>query len=163
MELKPAELEIARLVADLIGAHRAHAQGKSLALTYSLADDLPAQLTTDPQRLRQIINNLLNNAIKFTQNGGVELKVRRFGEGLAFDIRDSGPGIPPEAQDAIFEKFRQLDQFITRDHGGTGLGLALARELAHLLGGELSVASRVGEGSTFTLTLPVAGPSTPST
>ena len=163
MELKPAELEIARLVADLIGAHRAHAQGKSLALTYSLADDLPAQLTTDPQRLRQIINNLLNNAIKFTQNGGVELKVRRFGEGLAFDIRDSGPGIPPEAQDAIFEKFRQLDQFITRDHGGTGLGLALARELAHLLGGELSVASRVGEGSTFTLTLPIAGPSTPST
>ncbi len=163
MELKPAELEIARLVADLIGAHRAHAQGKSLALTYSLADDLPAQLTTDPQRLRQIINNLLNNAIKFTQNGGVELKVRRFGDGLAFDICDSGPGIPSEAQDAIFEKFRQLDQFITRDHGGTGLGLALARELAHLLGGELSVASRVGEGSTFTLTLPIAGPSTPST
>ncbi len=163
MELKPAELEIARLVAYLNGAHRAHAQGKSLALTFALADDLPAQLTTDPQRLRQIINNLLNNAIKFTQNGGVELKVRRVGDGLAFDVHDSGPGIPPEAQDAIFEKFRQLDQFITRDHGGTGLGLALARELAHLLGGELSVESRAGEGSIFTLTLPIAGPSTPST
>jgi len=163
MELKPAELEISRLVADLIGAHRAHAQGKSLALTCALADDLPAQLSTDPQRLRQIINNLLNNAIKFTENGEVELKVRRVGDRLAFDVRDSGPGIPPEAWSVIFEKFRQLDQFITRDHGGTGLGLALARELAHLLGGELSVESRVGEGSTFTLTLPVAGPSTPPT
>ena len=163
MELKPAELEIVRLVADLIGAHRAHAQGKSLTLTSTLADDLPAQLSTDPQRLRQIINNLLNNAIKFTENGDVELKVRRVGDRLAFDVRDSGPGIPPEAQGVIFEKFRQLDQFITRDHGGTGLGLALARELAHLLGGELSLESRVGEGCTFTLTLPIAGPSTPPT
>jgi len=150
-------------VADLIGAHRAHAQGKSLTLTSTLADDLPAQISTDPQRLRQIINNLLNNAIKFTENGEVELKVRRLDDRLAFDVRDSGPGIPPEAQGVIFEKFRQLDQFITRDHGGTGLGLALARELAHLLGGQLSLESRVGEGCTFTLTLPIAGPSTPPT
>jgi nitrogen fixation/metabolism regulation signal transduction histidine kinase len=82
-------------VADLIGAHRAHAQGKSLTLTSTLADDLPAQISTDPQRLRQIINNLLNNAIKFTENGEVELKVRRLDDRLAFDVRDSGPVFRP--------------------------------------------------------------------
>lgn len=161
MELKPSPIEIPRLVADLIGAHRAHAQGKSLSLSSTLADDLPPYLLTDVQRLRQILNNLVNNAIKFTETGGVELRLRRAGDSIAFEVRDSGPGIPPEAREVIFEKFRQLDHFLTRDHGGTGLGLALARELAHLLGGELSVESQPGEGSTFTLTLPVEGPFTP--
>jgi signal transduction histidine kinase len=96
----------------------------------------------------------LNNAIKFTENGEVELKVRRKATGSPSTSR-SGRGIPPEALEQIFEKFRQLDQFITRDHGGTGLGLALARELAHLLAASWRRIP-VGEGSTFTLTLPVA-------
>lgn len=127
----------------------------------ALADALPAQLTSEPRRLRQIINNLLNNAIEFTENGRVELKVRRLGKQTAFDFRDFGPGIPPEAQSVGFEKFRQLDQFITRDHGGAGLGLA--RELPHPPGGEPSLESRVGEGGTFMPTLPIPGPSTPPT
>ena len=113
----------------------------------------------DAQRVRQILNNLLNNAIKFTDNGKVGLSVRREGERLAFAVSDTGRGIPAEALEHIFEKFRQLDQFVTRDHGGTGLGLALAREFAHLLSGDLVVESRVGEGSTFTLFLPLTGQS----
>ena len=161
MELKPAPIDIPRLAADLVATHRAHAQGKALSLVCTLADDLPPHLLTDAQRLRQVLNNLLNNAIKFTEHGGVELRVWRAGDAIAFGVRDTGPGIPPESLHLIFEKFQQLDHFLTRDHGGTGLGLALARELAHLLGGELSVESRLGEGSTFTLTLPVEGPFTP--
>lgn len=157
MDVKFATQDLARLASELVGTHRAYAQAKGLEMALQLADDLPSEIVIDAQRVRQILNNLLNNAIKFTENGKVGLTVRRDGECIAFDVSDSGPGIPPEAQELIFEKFRQLDQFMTRDHGGTGLGLALARELAHLLGGDLRVRSRIGEGSTFTLTLPANG------
>jgi signal transduction histidine kinase len=109
----------------------------------------------DGQRLRQVLNNLLNNAIKFTDNGHVCLDVRQAGDRLRLAVIDTGPGIPHAAQSLIFEKFRQADQFSTRSHGGTGLGLALARELAHLMGGELDLVSEPGQGATFTLTLPL--------
>ncbi len=160
MELKPVDQDIARLASDLISTHRAHAQAKGLAVNLDLADDLPATIHVDIQRVRQILNNLLNNAVKFTENGSIGLSVRRHDGWVAFAVSDTGPGIAPEAQEVIFEKFRQLDQFITRDHGGTGLGLALARELAHLLAGDLVVESRIGEGATFTLYLPIERPKT---
>lgn len=159
IELKPVEQDVARLANDLVGTHRAHAQAKGLGMVLEMAEDLPATIFVDAQRVRQILNNLLNNAIKFTDNGKVGLSVRREGERLAFAVSDTGRGIPAEALEHIFEKFRQLDQFVTRDHGGTGLGLALAREFAHLLSGDLVVESRVGEGSTFTLFLPLTGQS----
>ena len=158
LELKTSRNDIVGLANELIGAHRSHAQAKGLAVDLELADNLPESMEMDIQRVRQILNNLLNNAIKFTENGGIGLRVTLDGERVAFAVSDTGPGIPPEAQDVIFERFRQLDRFLTRDHGGTGLGLALARELAHLLGGDLVVRSTVGEGSTFTLFLPITFP-----
>jgi len=151
------ELDVARLANDLVGAHRAHAQAKGLVMELNMATDLPATIFVDGQRVRQILNNLLNNAIKFTDNGTITLSLRRDGAQLAFAVSDSGRGIPADAQERIFEKFRQLDQFVTRDQGGTGLGLALAREFAHLLSGDLMVESTLGEGSTFTLFLPLNG------
>ncbi len=158
LELKSMQQNVASLANELVGAHRAHAQAKGLSLELELADGLPESIPMDVQRARQILNNLLNNAIKFTQNGGIGLRVTLDGGRVAFAVSDTGPGIPPEAQEVIFERFRQLDHFLTRDHGGTGLGLALARELAHLLGGELVVQSVVGVGSTFTLLLPITLP-----
>jgi len=158
MELKPQDHDIASLAGELVGVHRAHAQAKGLTVELELADDLPASMRVDPVRVRQVLNNLLNNAVKFTENGKIVFSVRTDGARIAFAVSDTGPGIPAEAQGIIFEKFRQLDQFMTRDHGGTGLGLALARELARLQSGDLIVESRVGEGSTFTLYLPVRGP-----
>jgi len=158
MELKPVEQDIARLAADLVSAHRAHAQAKGLAIELTLADGLPASVMIDAQRVRQILNNLLNNAIKFTENGRIDLRVSIEGARIALAVSDTGPGISPEGLGVIFERFRQLDRFITRDHGGTGLGLTLARELAHLLEGDLVVESRLGEGSTFTLFIPLREP-----
>ncbi len=158
LELKSTNHGLVGLARELVGAHRPHAQAKGLSLELELADNLPESLSMDIQRVRQILNNLLNNAIKFTENGRIGLRVTLDGERVAFAVSDTGPGIPPEAQDVIFERFRQLDQFLTRDHGGTGLGLALARELAHLLGGDLVVQSTMGVGSTFTLFLPITLP-----
>ena len=158
MELKPVEQDIARLAADIVSAHRAHAQAKGLSIELTLADGLPASMMIDAQRVRQILNNLLNNAIKFTEDGRVDLRVKMEGTRVALAVSDTGPGISPEGLGVIFERFRQLDRFITRDHGGTGLGLTLARELAYLLEGDLVVESRLGEGSTFTLFIPLREP-----
>ncbi len=155
IELKLLPQEVVTLATELVNNHKVHAQAKGLAMEFDIADDVPAEIVTDAQRVRQILNNLLNNAIKFTDNGQIGLSIRREGDRLAFTVSDTGRGIPPEALEQIFEKFRQLDQFVTRDQGGTGLGLALARELAHLLSGDLVVQSRPGEGSSFTLYLPV--------
>ncbi|WP_374493094.1 sensor histidine kinase [Zoogloea sp.] len=158
IELKLQPQEVVGLANELTGTHRAHAQTKGLGLTLSVEEGVPASVVMDVQRVRQILNNLLNNAIKFTDNGRIDMVVRVEGSKLAFDVSDTGRGIPRECQDQIFEKFRQLDQFVTREHEGTGLGLALARELAHLLGGDITVDSRLGEGSTFTLYLPLDRP-----
>lgn len=158
IELKLQPQEVVGLANELTGTHRAHAQTKGLGLTLSVEEGVPASVVMDVQRVRQILNNLLNNAIKFTDNGRIDMVVRVEGSKLAFGVADTGRGIPRECQDQIFEKFRQLDQFVTREHEGTGLGLALARELAHLLGGDITVDSRLGEGSTFTLYLPLDRP-----
>src|SRR5574343_432873 len=155
MELKPQPLPLVRSVQEIANTHRPHAEAKGLTLVLELAPDLPETVLADGQRLRQVLNNLLNNAIKFTDNGRVCLDVRHAGDCLRLAVIDTGPGIPHAAQGLIFEKFRQADQFSTRSHGGTGLGLALARELAHLMGGELDLVSEPGQGATFTLTLPL--------
>lgn len=144
--------EIAEQCAQL---HRASAEARGLALSLELADGLPDSIETDPTRLRQMLNNLLSNAIKFTDQGGVELSVRRAGNEIVFAVRDSGPGIAPEHHEVIFEKFKQLEHFITRAHGGTGLGLAIVRQLAQQMGGRVELASALGEGATFSLHFPL--------
>ncbi|HET9983240.1 MAG TPA: ATP-binding protein [Longimicrobiales bacterium] len=118
----------------------------------------PLWIRSDPGKVRQILLNLLGNAVKFTDEGGVFLTLHPEGdEWLAFTVRDTGPGIDAAHLERIFEPFTQADQSATRLKGGTGLGLAVSRRLAHLLGGDVTVESTVGEGSTFTLRLPMAG------
>lgn len=139
-------------------------KNKGIKLRLHRDPGLPRQLQGDNHRLRQVLVNLTGNAVKFTQQGTVELRVERVeageaGDGatLRFSVRDSGIGIPAHRLDAIFEKFTQADGSTTRRFGGTGLGLAICRQLVELMGGEIQVESREGEGSTFSfvITLPV--------
>lgn len=135
----------------------ARAAGKPLQLTAAMG--LPRQVSGDPTRLRQVLNNLLSNALKFTGPTGVTWSVDvcdgEDGCGLTARVTDTGPGIAPEKLDRLFTAFDQTDATVARTHGGTGLGLALSRELARAMGGELRVESTVGVGSTFVLSLPV--------
>jgi CheY-like chemotaxis protein len=118
---------------------------------------VPEQIETDPQRLGQILKNLLSNAFKFTEKGEVALRVFSPQSGtMAFAVRDTGVGIAAHQQEVIFEAFRQADGSIHRKFGGTGLGLSISRDLAALLGGAITVHSALGEGSVFTLTMPLA-------
>ncbi|MCB1959848.1 MAG: HAMP domain-containing protein [Rhodocyclaceae bacterium] len=155
IELKPMEISLSFFAQQCFEAHRAHGEKKGLTMNLVLADDLPEHVVSDEQRVRQILHNLLNNAVKFTQEGTVELAVSLSGEMVNFVVKDSGCGISAEHQSLVFEKFRQVDNFMTREQGGSGLGLAIARELSHLLGGDIVVESEVGRGSVFTFSIPL--------
>lgn len=154
MEYNWAPLSPATIAEEMATLHRSTADGKGLNLSLELAEDLPPTMTTDATRLRQIINNLLSNAVKFTDTGHVRMSVAQVGNDIAFAVSDTGPGIPPEAQAQVFEKFKQLENFLTRQHQGTGLGLALVKQLVEHMGGRVTLESVVGEGSTFTVYLP---------
>ncbi len=144
---------------------------KGVEFPIQVADDLPAMLHTDTQRVEQILKNLLSNAFKFTERGSVTLEVRRpdsnvetqrasldYGRAIAFSVIDTGIGIEPFKFKDIFEAFQQEDGSIDRHYGGTGLGLTIARKFAHMLGGEIHVVSQKGQGSRFTLVMPVKLP-----
>jgi signal transduction histidine kinase len=154
MEYSWAPVAPGALSEELATLHRSTALGKGLELNLELAEDLPGNMTTDATRLRQILNNLLSNAVKFTDTGRITLAVKPIGKDIAFAVTDTGPGIPPEAQAMVFEKFKQLESFLTRQHQGTGLGLALVKQLVEHMGGRVTLDSVVGEGSTFTVYLP---------
>jgi signal transduction histidine kinase/DNA-binding response OmpR family regulator len=149
--------QIVEEVGDLIGSQ---AQKKGLELAYTIADDVPAGVHGDPTRLRQVITNLLGNAVKFTSAGEVILSVSLeqldANALLRFEIRDTGIGIPAEIQDKLFLSFTQADGSMRRRFGGTGLGLAICRQLTKLMGGNIGVRSVVGEGSTFWFTVSLA-------
>ena len=150
--------EPVHLRSTLDGAIRlqaANAAQKRLALGYDIDPGLPETITGDALRLRQIVLNLLGNAIKFTPSGGVKLTARQVGNRLRIAVTDSGIGIPSDRMTAIFAPFEQADGKTAGRFGGTGLGLTISRQLAELMAGSLSVSSREGEGSTFTLDLPL--------
>ena len=141
--------------------HRSKAQAKGLRLVSIVDASLPETVMGDSQRLSQLLGYLVSNAIKFTSAGSVELHAwvdRSSGEHLVFEVRDTGIGIAPEQRDAIFASFRQLDIGLARSYEGLGLGLALARKLANLMDGTISVESALGQGSRFTLRLPPRPP-----
>src|SRR5262249_6789043 len=119
-------------------------------------------LYTDPTMLKHMLTHLLHNAVKFTETGTVTVTAQRQAETLTVAVADTGIGIPMEACERIFEAFRQVDSSTTRQFGGSGLGLAISRRLARLLGGEVTVQSTVGVGSTFTATLPLQYAPAPS-
>src|SRR5258706_3384280 len=133
------------------------AEEKGLGFAVELDGGLPASIETDDMRLRQVLRNLLSNAIKFTERGRVHLRIaRNSAETIAFSATDTGIGIPPDKQRLIFEAFQQADGSTSRKYGGTGLGFAISREIAGLLGRDLRVATAAGLGSTFTMLLPTA-------
>jgi signal transduction histidine kinase len=130
-------------------------EDKQVTFSLDLAQ-APPRLQTDGVKLRTILRNLVTNAAKFTPTGSITLRMALADGGLRIEVRDTGPGIRLEDQSVIFEPFRQLDGSSTRAHGGLGLGLALSRKLARLLGGDLTVESTPGHGAIFVLTLPTA-------
>jgi CheY-like chemotaxis protein/CHASE3 domain sensor protein len=155
LDVRFEDVAPARLCDDLVRGLRPIAQDKRLGLDVVVEPGTPATIHTDPTRLQQILKNLLSNALKFTERGSVALHVRAAEGGrVAFEVRDTGIGIAPEQHAVIFEAFRQADGTTNRKYGGTGLGLSISRDLARLLGGEITVDSAPGRGSTFTLVLP---------
>ncbi|HEX8695036.1 MAG TPA: PAS domain S-box protein [Longimicrobium sp.] len=154
--LRRDAVDVAALAAEVASVVQPLAARKGLALEVDVAP-FPAPLCTDRSKLRQILLNLLSNAVKFTDHGSVTLAARCDGAGAAavFEVRDTGPGIPPEHWETIFAPFTQLDQSRTRREGGTGLGLTVTRRYSALLGGDVTVASTVGRGTVFTVRLPL--------
>ncbi|WP_164112840.1 MULTISPECIES: response regulator [Sphingobacterium] len=134
---------------------KAVAKDKGITFTTKIADDVPRHFLCDEYRLQQVIKNFLSNAFKFTPfNGTVEFSIKMQANNLCFEVKDSGKGISSEKQELIFEAFRQEDGSTSRKYGGTGLGLSISREIASLLGGRITLESRIGAGSTFSLIIP---------
>ena len=154
MALTLEDVEIKSALSSLHARFRPLADERGLRFDLSVAADVPARLHTDGARLMQILSNLLSNAIKFTHEGAVELSVERVDDGVAFHVRDSGIGIPAGKLERVFQAFEQAESGTSRRYGGTGLGLSIVRGMADLLGGQVRVESREGEGSRFTLVLP---------
>ena len=147
------------LVSDLVQPHTFSAASKGITLSVEFDSELPDRVQTDPLRLRQILDNLLSNAVKFTAGGEIGVRVGTAPDDsepkLRFTLRDTGIGMDADVLGRLFEPFMQADGSTTRNFGGTGLGLCISRRLARMLGGTLDATSRVGEGSVFTLSLPL--------
>jgi len=156
LELVAEPFDPAQLVETVAELMAPRAQAKGIELAAHIAPDLPARLVGDRDRLRQILLNLVGNAVKFTEAGGVGLSLARTGDRLEITVADTGPGIPSDRLDMIFGEFEQLDHGAAAGQTGTGLGLAIVRRLARLMGGEVQAESRLGEGATFRVTLPLA-------
>jgi signal transduction histidine kinase/CheY-like chemotaxis protein/HPt (histidine-containing phosphotransfer) domain-containing protein len=164
LTLGTSDVELHQLVEDVVDLLAEHAQRKGLEMTAEIADSVPSIVRADPVRLRQILTNLIGNAVKFTESGEVEVEVSAVAPvspvptdaagapsavTLRFDVRDTGMGIPKESQSYIFDAFQQVDGSMARRFGGTGLGLAICRQLVDLMGGELGLESAPGAGSHF--------------
>jgi signal transduction histidine kinase/CheY-like chemotaxis protein/CHASE3 domain sensor protein len=158
LELVPEELPLRRVIEGLARTFEPLAHQKKLEFSLEIAPGVPATIHTDRQRIEQVLKNLLSNAVKFTDAGRVSLRVSANDDGwVQFTVQDSGIGIAPDQQEKVFDAFHQADGSTARKYGGTGLGLSISRDLTSLLGGTLTVASTLGQGSTFTLSLPRDG------
>jgi signal transduction histidine kinase/ActR/RegA family two-component response regulator len=155
-EMETTEFDLGDLMKGAHSAFTPLASKKGLSFDLALEDSAQGVYLGDPTRVRQILCNLISNALKFTERGEVRVTASAAGGRLALSVSDTGVGIPPERVGVLFEKFTQADASTTRRFGGTGLGLAICRELADLMGGEIAVDSRLGEGSTFVVSLPLA-------
>lgn len=156
LELAPAPFDPAQLVETVCELMAPRAQEKGLEIAASIAPDLPARLIGDRDRLRQILLNLVGNAVKFTSKGGVGISLSLRDARVVIAVSDTGPGIAESRHAAIFEEFEQAETGASRSHAGTGLGLAIVRRLVNLMGGAIALTSSPGAGATFTVTLPLA-------
>src|SRR5262249_89874 len=158
LELSPESVSLAPLVDEVVGTARQLADTNKNRLIVDCEENL-APITADPMRLRQILLNLLSNACKFTKSGEVTHRVRRLVDGrnwVELAVSDTGIGMTPEQQGKLFEEFTQADSSTARKYGGPALGLAITRKLARMMGGDVTVTSEQGQGSTFTVRLPGA-------
>lgn len=149
MQLEEIEFDLHDMLTNFVDTFALRCEDKGLELIYAVSPDVPKWIFADPGRIRQILNNLVSNAIKFTQQGEVVIRVSNDKNMLLFSVQDSGIGIPEEKQKHLFSKFMHLDATPTRKFGGTGLGLAISKQLAELQGGEIGVRSRWQQGSEF--------------
>ncbi len=159
-EVQPVSFDLEPLVDACLLTVRPLVKTQKLRLVKVVEPDLPA-VFTDQDKVRQILINLLSNAVKFTEQGTITVSAKRQGEALVLAVADTGIGIPKEALQRIFEAYQQVDTSTTRQYGGTGLGLSICLQLARLLGGDVTVESEAGVGSTFTVTLPMHYTATP--
>ena len=165
VELTPAPFRLEETVRDVVDAWRDVAMVKNLDIALRFDADAPAWILGDALRIRQVLTNLISNALKFTTEGGVEVHVHcpvpeiEGRRAIVFAVRDTGPGVPPEATDRVFESFTQADDTISRRHGGVGLGLTISRALARQMGGDLTLEpSKTGACFKFSIRAPIAEP-----
>ena len=155
MELEKTAFNLGTVINDAVSLFKLSAQKKGLIIEVSIERDVPDNLIGDPFRLRQILSNLMGNAVKFTNEGQIDISIRKIEERsnrkikLEFVVKDTGIGIPPDKTDVLFKSFSQVDNSNTRKYGGTGLGLTISKSLVELMAGEIWVESREGEGSSF--------------
>lgn len=158
LDLESIDFHLPELLHETAHIFAPKAAGKGLELLVDVGDGVPTHTRGDPVRLRQIITDLLSNAVKFTKDGEIVLSADRIDEGtesnrIRLSVRDTGIGVPESKQEAIFREFEQADQSTTRVHGGTGLGLTISRRLAEMMGGSLELTSDAGAGSDFSFVL----------
>ncbi|MHA4842753.1 hybrid sensor histidine kinase/response regulator [Flavitalea antarctica] len=168
LELEQESFNLRNCIEDVLNIFGARAAKTGLELVYHIEEDVPLQIVGDDLRLKQVVSNLVSNAMKFTQEGEifVGLQLKHSGPGnqhvIRFSVRDTGIGIPPDKVGRLFKAFSQVDSSTTRKFGGTGLGLAISEKLVNLMGGDIQVESVVGKGSTFTFTINTTIPATGS-
>ncbi len=159
LALEPVAFDLEGMVGEVVDLLAVQARAKGLDLSRAVDPAVPRTLRGDPMRLRQVLVNLVGNAVKFTQSGGVSIRVssepRAAAHRVRFEVMDTGAGIQPEHVPRLFRPFSQVDESATRAHGGTGLGLAISRQLVELMGGEIGVESTPGQGSTFWFRVPL--------
>ncbi len=158
LKLDETEFGLSDMVDSALAMEREKAEAKGLQLTATLDASLPQTMIGDAARIQDLLGHLLDNAIKFTHRGSVDLTLTREGEVLKIEVRDTGIGMEPERQARIFESFHQVDSGLSRNYPGLGLGLALVQKLLTLMGGEIVAESELDKGSTFTVRLPIRLP-----
>ena len=161
MTLDCVDFDLIEAIREVIGLFTESARAKSLELSCHIGEDMPARVGGDPVRFRQILSNLVGNAVKFTEKGAVRVRTALAGRtphdlAIGIEVSDTGIGIAPDQRERIFDSFAQADASTTRRFGGTGLGLAIARELCKLMNGDIDIASEPGKGSTFRFTIHLA-------
>ncbi len=167
LEIEKIGFDLPDLTDKSVRVLMAKCQEKNIRLSCEIAPDLPKTVIGDPSRIRQILVNLLGNAVKFTEHGEISVSVKPLGKQskhvclIVFSVKDTGIGISADKLEAVFESFTQADSTTTRQYGGTGLGLSISKKLAQLMGGDLAVESEVGKGSVFSVTLPLEIADTP--
>jgi CheY-like chemotaxis protein len=158
LKLDETEFGLSEMVDSVLAKEREKAQLKGLKLTATIDATLPQTIVGDATRIQDLLGHLIDNAIKFTPHGSVDLKLTREDQILKIEVSDTGIGIEPDRQARIFESFHQVDSGLSRNYAGLGLGLALVQKLVALMGGQIAAESELGKGSTFTVRLPIRLP-----